>query len=68
MPDITHTFIYMYMLIVHCILISIVSGDPVGDVSNFTTEPGLGLQCTLRGVESCAKGSESRIKSSAIVR
>lgn len=40
--------------------------DPVGDVSDFITEPGLGLNCTVRGVEIVSQ--EKDIKSAIITR
>ena len=29
--------------------------DPVGDVANFSAEPGLGMKCTVQDVEAFAK-------------
>ena len=42
--------------------------DPVGDVLNFTAEPGFGMRCTVKGVDSFAKkGSSSGGTSSALI-
>ena len=41
--------------------------DPVGEVLNFTAEPGFGLRCTVKGIDSFAKKGLSGGTSSALI-
>ena len=41
--------------------------DPVGDVLNFTAEPGFGLRCTVKGIDSFAKKGLSGGTSNALI-
>lgn len=41
--------------------------DPVGDITNFVAEPGYGMKCTVRGIETFVKQTAGRRNGSSAI-